>query len=89
MGLAPLLVVELALALLLAGLVTVAAGSTLGLADLVALLEGDGEELDGHAVTVTGAGLLKMLAGVIPPADADSGWPGPVPPWALWLRCGR
>ena len=62
LGLA-LLVVGLALVLLLAGLVTVAAGGTLGLADLVALFEGDGEELDGHAVTVTLGWLLGMLLG--------------------------
>jgi hypothetical protein len=80
-GLAPLLV-GLALALLLAGLVTVAAGRALGLADLVTLLEGDGEEPDAHAVTVTRAG-LETLVGVIPPADSDSRLPGPAALGAL------
>ena len=36
---------------LLAGLVTVLAGGALGVADLVVSFKGDGEELDGHAVT--------------------------------------
>ena len=37
--------------LLLAGLVTVLAGGALGVADLVVSFKGDGEELDGHAIT--------------------------------------
>ena len=55
-----LLVAGLALVLLPAGLVLVAAEVTVGLA----LLEGDGEELDGHAVGITRARLLGMLLGL-------------------------
>ena len=45
-----LLLAGLVLVLLLAGLVTVLAGGALGVADLVVSFEGDGEELDGHAI---------------------------------------
>ena len=84
-----LLVVELALVPLLVGLVTVAAGSTLGPADLAALLEGDGEELDEHEGAIARARLLEMLLGLRTPADEAIVWPGPVPAWAVWLLWGE
>ena len=69
------LLAGLALVLLLAGLVAVPAGRALGVADLLALFEGDGEELDGHAGAFVLAWLLGMLLGLTPPADELIGWP--------------
>lgn len=64
-----LLLAGLALVLLSAGLLAVAAGLAVGLGDLLASCEGDGEELDGHEVTVVLARLLGRLLGLAPPAD--------------------
>ena len=69
---------------LLAGLVALAAGATLGDADLLALFEGDGEE---HAVAIALGWLLGMLLRLTRPAEADSGLPVPAPLWGpllLW-----
>ena len=74
------MVLSVGLALLLAGLVlvlsaglvAVAAGVAVGLGDLLAVCEGDGEGLDGHAVAVALSGLLGLLGmplGLAPPAD--------------------
>jgi hypothetical protein len=69
---------------LLAGLVTVLAGGVLGVADLVVLFKGDGEELDGQAITFVLAWLLAWLLGrrlgLIPPADELNGLPDPATP---------
>ena len=63
-----LLLVGLAL-VLSAGLVGVASGRVVGLGDLLAVCEGDGEGLDGHAVAVTVPALLGRPLGLAPPAD--------------------
>ena len=75
-----LLLAGLALVLLLAGLVAVPAGGTLGVADLVVLFVGDDAELDGHAGTFALAALLEMLLGLTPPADEPNVLPEPAPP---------
>ena len=70
-----------------AGLVTeaLAAGVALGLADLAALSEGDGEELGEHVAAVALVWLLGMLAGVAPPAEVPIGLPDPSVPWTPLL----
>jgi hypothetical protein len=79
LGLA-LLLAGLALVLLLAELVAVLAGGTLGVADALALCEGDGVELGGHAFTVALAWLLAWLLELIPLADELIAWPDPAAP---------
>ena len=83
-----LLVAGLALVLLLAGLLAVAAGVTVGLGDLLAVCEGDGEGLDAHAVAVALVRLLGMLLGVAPPTDELIGLaPNPSVPGVPGLLC--
>ncbi len=90
-----LLLLVLVLVLVLAGLVAEPSGVTLGEADLAASCEGDGEGLDGHAVTsglawLLGNGLawlLGKLLGLGLPAEVPIGWPAPSVPCApllLW-----
>ena len=86
-----LLLAGLALVLLSAGLLAVAAGVAVGLGDLLASCEGDGEELDGHAVAVALARLLGRLLGLAPPTDELIGLaPNPsVPGVPLLLSRGK
>jgi len=77
LGLA-LLLAGLSLVLLLAGLLAVAVGVAVGLGDSLAVCEGDGEGLDGHAVGVALVWLLRMLLGLTPPTDELIG-PAPDP----------
>ena len=72
-----------------AGLVAeaLAAGVALGLAELAASSEGDGEVLGEHVATVALVWLLGMLAGVAPPADVPIGLPAPSVPWTPLLLC--
>jgi len=86
-----LLLVGLAPVLLLAGLVGLVAGTgvTLRLGDVLALCEGDDDEVDAHAVTCALlARLLRMLAGLAPPAEEPIGLLlDPFVPWdplLLW-----
>jgi len=83
-----LLLAGLALVLLSAGLLAVAAGLAVGLGDFLASCKGDGEELDGHEVTVVLARLLGRLLGLAPPTDELIGLaPNPsVPGVPLVLR---
>ena len=70
-----------------AGLVAeaLAAGVALGLAELAASSEGDGEVLGEHVATVALVWLLGMLAGVAPPADVSIGLPVPSVLWTPLL----
>jgi hypothetical protein len=77
-----LLLVGLALVLLLVGLI-VGRGVTLGLGDALALCEGDGDEVGGHAVACALlARLLGMLLRLATPADE---FIGPAVPSVLWV----
>ena len=79
------LLVGLALVLLLAGLVAEAAGLAPGFVDLLALFEGDGDELDGHAVAFVLVRLLGILLGLAPPADELIAVADPSVPWGPLL----
>jgi hypothetical protein len=87
LGLALLLLGGLELVLLPAGLVLVTAGVTVGLTDLLALAEGDGEEPDGHAGGIARTWLLAMLLELTGLTDEVCGLPTPAPlgaPLLLW-----
>jgi hypothetical protein len=79
------LLAVLALVLLLAGLVAEAAGLAPGLVDLLALFNGDGDELDGHAVAFVLVRLLGILLGLAPPADELIAVADPSVPWGPLL----
>ncbi len=103
LGLALLLLAAgLLLVLPLAGLATVAGGGTLGLTDLAALAEWDGEGLGGHTVGFALLGPMAVLPWLRPPAAAPAGLPGPawlgvslvlrevIPAdWLSWTRASR
>ena len=79
------LLAVLALVLLLAGLVAETAGLAPGLVDLLALFNGDGDELDGHAVAFVLVRLLGILLGLAPPADELIAVADPSVPWGPLL----